>query len=183
LSRHALWPSAQAIQLLPAPVDDFSTDLIAIDEHISFARRQDIVNLHDRGRQSIVAQSASVLTFGTVDIPRLSIVRLEAVTVSEAQRDPITEGVQKIIFSLIILVAHSEIFNLIDEMVPRPALICGDLVEGLVGVLDLSLMDVAGYGKRPFVLAHCGQLRLWRGLANHAEQPAAAGRCRNSYPR
>ena len=43
----------------------------------------------------------------------------EALVVYKRQRDPVTEGVQKIVFPLLFFVADPESFNLINEMIPR----------------------------------------------------------------
>ena len=46
-----------------------------------------------------------------------SVARLESFLVTKTQCDPIAEGIKKIVLSLIVLVANSEILDLIDEMV------------------------------------------------------------------
>jgi hypothetical protein len=48
---------------------------------------------------------------------RHSVARLESILVTKTQCDPIAEGIKKIVLSLIVLVANSEILDLIDEMV------------------------------------------------------------------
>jgi hypothetical protein len=53
----------------------------------------------------------AVATFGGF------VARLESFLVTKTQCDPIAEGIKKIVLSLIVLVANSEILDLIDEMV------------------------------------------------------------------
>ena len=48
---------------------------------------------------------------------RYSVARLESFLVTKTQCDPIAEGIKKIVLSLVVLVANSEILDLIDEMV------------------------------------------------------------------
>jgi hypothetical protein len=48
---------------------------------------------------------------------RYSVARLESFLVTKTQCDPIAEGIKKIVLSLTVFVADSEILDLIDEMV------------------------------------------------------------------
>jgi hypothetical protein len=45
------------------------------------------------------------------------VVASEAFNVSKRKRDPVTKRIQKIIFSLAVLIAHPKAFDLVDQMV------------------------------------------------------------------
>jgi hypothetical protein len=84
----------------------------------------------------------------------------EAFLISEGDRDPITEGIQEIVFALVVLIADPEIFDLLDKMIPSLSFVDNGLVERMVRVLDVPSMDVSGDRNRAFVLAHRRQFRF-----------------------
>ncbi len=61
-------------------------------------------------------RSRAIDTAGPAGV-RYSVARLESFLVTKTQCDPIAEGIKKIVLSLIVFVADSEILDLIDEMV------------------------------------------------------------------
>jgi hypothetical protein len=69
----------------------------------------------------------------------------KALVVSKGQRDPVTERVQKIVFPLLLFVANSESFDLINQMIPRLLFVYRSLIEGMVRVFDSSPMNIAGH--------------------------------------
>jgi hypothetical protein len=54
-----------------------------------------------------------------------SVRKLETLAISKCESDPITKRIQKIVFSLIVLITHSKALNLIHQVVLRyPLTVC-----------------------------------------------------------
>jgi hypothetical protein len=60
----------------------------------------------------------------------------EAFVIPERDCDPVTERIQKIVFSFVVLVADPKAFDLVDQVIARFTLVDCGLVEGVVGVFD-----------------------------------------------
>jgi pentapeptide MXKDX repeat protein len=78
----------------------------------------------------------------------------EAFAVSQSDCYPIAKRVQQIVVSFIVLVAYPKAFDLVGQVIARFALVDCGLVEGVVGVFDALLVNVARNREGSFVLAH-----------------------------
>jgi hypothetical protein len=85
-----------------------------------------------------------------------SVRKLETLAISKCESDPITKRIQKIVFSLIVLITHSKALNLIHQMILRSPLVRHNLMERMVGVLYFSAEYITGYGNRSLVLPDGG---------------------------
>jgi len=81
----------------------------------------------------------------------------KAFAVSQSDCYPIAKRIQKIVFSLAVLVADPEAFDLVDQVIARFTLVDCGLVEGVVGVFDVLPINVARNREGSLVLAHGSQ--------------------------
>jgi hypothetical protein len=84
----------------------------------------------------------------------------EAFIVSQSDCYPIAKRVQQIVFSLVVLVADSKAFDLVDQVIARFTFVDCSLVEGVVGVFYLPLVYVARNREGSLVLTHGDQFRI-----------------------
>jgi hypothetical protein len=68
---------------------------------------------------------------------------LEAVAISEGQRNSVAECVEQIVFPFALFVTNPETLYLVEKVIPRLGLVRQDLVEGVLGIFDLPAVDVA----------------------------------------
>jgi hypothetical protein len=80
----------------------------------------------------------------------------ETLAVAKRQRNPIAKRVQKIVFSLTVLIAHPKAFDLIHQVILRSALVGHNLMKCMIGVLYFSPEDVPGHRNRSLVLPDGG---------------------------
>jgi hypothetical protein len=84
----------------------------------------------------------------------------EAFAIPQRDCDPVTERIQKIVFSFVVLVADPKAFDLVDQVIARFTLVNCGLVEGVVGVFDAPPVDVARNREGSLVFAHGSQFRI-----------------------
>lgn len=76
----------------------------------------------------------------------------EALAVSQANGNPVTEGIQKIILSLAVLVSNPEVLDLLDKMISKFLLVDDSFGKCVLGIFDMPAIDIAGDRDCPFVL-------------------------------
>src|SRR5712664_2747090 len=81
----------------------------------------------------------------------------EAFAIAEPDCDPVTKCIQEIVLELFIFVSNPKTLDLLNKVVPRFSLIHRRLIEGVIGVLNVSTIDISRHRNCALILAHCGE--------------------------
>src|SRR5260370_23559899 len=82
---------------------------------------------------------------------------LKATSVSKSKSDSIAKRVQKIVLSFIVLVADPKAFDLVAKVIAGFTFVDCSLVKGILGVFDVTAVDIPGNRECSLILAHRGQ--------------------------